>query len=113
MKLEIHEFADGSVALSCGDAGMESDLVFASGAMNGDPILDAQWAILEEIVGMQARVAELEAALVRVRDEIAGCLERDAKAFMAMTMEQVEAWDIARHNQSHGYCLDQIREVLK
>jgi phosphoenolpyruvate-protein kinase (PTS system EI component) len=50
-------------------------------------------------------------ALKNVREELAGCLERD-KAFMSMTIEQVEAWNIARHNQSHGYCLDQIKDAL-
>jgi len=51
-------------------------------------------------------------ALETVREELAGCLERDAKAFMAMSVEQVEFWEVARHNQTHGYCLDQIKQAL-
>ena len=37
----LDEFSDGSVCLSCGE-GMERDLVFASGAMTGDPDLEKQ-----------------------------------------------------------------------
>lgn len=47
---EIEEFRDGSLSLTCGKDGMESDLVFASGAMSGDPILIKQREILEFIV---------------------------------------------------------------
>lgn len=47
--VEIHEFRDGSLSLSCGTDGMESDLVFASGAMTGDPVLTKQREILEWI----------------------------------------------------------------
>lgn len=47
---EISEFGDGSLVLSCGKDGMESDLVFASGAMSGDPCLDKQRAILEYLL---------------------------------------------------------------
>ena len=50
MKVSIEEFADGALSLSCGDEGMESDLVFASGAMKGDPSLERQRKILEHIV---------------------------------------------------------------
>ena len=48
LHVTVDEFADGSVCLSCGE-GMEADLVFASGAMRGDPVLDAQREILNEI----------------------------------------------------------------
>lgn len=41
---------DGSVVLTCGNGGMETDLVFAAGAMTGDSALDIQRAILEHIV---------------------------------------------------------------
>ena len=47
---EISEFRDGSLCLSCGDKGMESDLVFAFGAMAGDPDLETQREILEFII---------------------------------------------------------------
>jgi len=47
---EISQTRDGSLVLSCGDDGMESDLVFASGAMHGDPVLEKQRALLEWIV---------------------------------------------------------------
>ncbi len=47
---EIDSFRDGDLVLTCGKAGMESDLVFASGCMTGDPGLDAQREILEFIV---------------------------------------------------------------
>lgn len=48
---EIHEFRDGSLVLSCGKGGMESDLVFASGAMVADdPTLKTQREILEFIL---------------------------------------------------------------
>lgn len=61
---------------------------------------------------MALEIIQLRSALESVREELSGCLERDAKAFMSMTLEQAEAWGIARHNQSHGYCLDQIRDAL-
>lgn len=47
---EVSQFRDGSLVLSCGKDGMESDLVFASGAMAGDPALDKQAAILDFII---------------------------------------------------------------
>jgi len=46
----IDEFRDGAVVLTCGEGGMEVDLVFASGATRGDPNLEKQRAILEFIV---------------------------------------------------------------
>lgn len=49
-RVEICESSDGSLILSCGTDGMESDLVFASGAMAGDPALIKQREILEWIV---------------------------------------------------------------
>ena len=45
----IDEFSDGALSLTCGE-GMERDLVFASGAMRGDPLLEEQRAILEYIM---------------------------------------------------------------
>ncbi len=45
----INEFLDGCVCLECGE-GMERDLVFASGAMRGDPDLKNQREILEFIM---------------------------------------------------------------
>jgi hypothetical protein len=48
--IEINEDRDGSLSLSCGDDDMETDLVFAMGAMRGDPLLDRQREILEWIV---------------------------------------------------------------
>ncbi|WP_435310681.1 hypothetical protein [Primorskyibacter sedentarius] len=45
----LEEFPDGSVCLECGK-GMERDLVFASGAMRGDPDLEEQRKILEFIM---------------------------------------------------------------
>lgn len=45
----LTEFPDGSLCLKCGD-GMERDLVFASGAMRGDPDLEKQMEILEFIM---------------------------------------------------------------
>jgi hypothetical protein len=50
VKAEIFEWEDGSLLLSCGNDGMESDLVFSSGAMTGDPVLEKQREILEHIV---------------------------------------------------------------
>ena len=48
---EIHEMRDGSLVLSCGRGGMESDLVFAAGAMvKDDPVFSVQREILEFIV---------------------------------------------------------------
>ena len=49
MKYEVDSFPDGSVVLSCGDKGMETDLVFSAGAMNGDPLLVDQKKILNDI----------------------------------------------------------------
>jgi hypothetical protein len=48
-KVEIDEFSDGSLSLTCGEGGMEVDLIFALGAMTGDPLLDKQRSILEYI----------------------------------------------------------------
>ncbi len=45
----IDKLSDGTLILSCGCDGMESDLVFASGAMTGDPVWEKQLAILEWI----------------------------------------------------------------
>ena len=42
-------FPDGAVCLECGK-GMERDLVFASGAMTGDPDLKEQQEIIEYIL---------------------------------------------------------------
>ena len=50
LTVTICEFNDGSLALSCGNDGMESDLVFAISATKGDPLLDKQREILEQIV---------------------------------------------------------------
>lgn len=47
---KIDNFKDGSLVLSCGKKGMESDLVFASSAMNGDPSLREQKDILDFIL---------------------------------------------------------------
>ncbi len=47
-QFELFSFPDGAVGIRCGD-GMERDLVFSSGAMNGDPDLDKQREILEFI----------------------------------------------------------------
>lgn len=63
MQFEIGEFRDGSIVLHCGPGGMEDDLVFASGAMRGDPVLGKQRAILERIVSMESRIDELETML--------------------------------------------------
>ena len=46
---KLKEFPDGSVCLECGE-GMERDLVFASGAMTGDPDLENQREILKFIL---------------------------------------------------------------
>lgn len=48
--IEIKEDRDGSLSLSCGNDGMESDLVFANSAMRGNPLLDRQREILEWII---------------------------------------------------------------
>ena len=51
MKIKIEKCPEGSLILSCGNKGMESDLVFCSGAMdNRDPLMADQRAILEYIV---------------------------------------------------------------
>lgn len=50
MKCEIAEFPDGTLCLELGDEGMETDLVFASGCMRGDPGLEEQRAMLQELV---------------------------------------------------------------
>lgn len=49
MQIEIREDPDGSLTLQCGDGDMETDLVFALGAMHGDPSLEKQRAILNYI----------------------------------------------------------------
>lgn len=46
----VSEFSDGAVVLHCGAARMDNDLVFAQGAMRGDPDLERQRGILEFIV---------------------------------------------------------------
>ena len=56
LALEITEFRDGAVVLSCAEegeeGGMETDLVFSLGGMTGDPLLDKQRGILERIVSL-------------------------------------------------------------
>ena len=47
---KVTEFRDGEVCLDCGKGGAERDLVFASGAMRGDPDLEKQKEILEFIL---------------------------------------------------------------
>jgi hypothetical protein len=47
---EIEPFPDGALSLSCGSLGASTDLVFAEGAMRGDPLLEHQREILEFIV---------------------------------------------------------------
>jgi hypothetical protein len=47
--LEISQFSDGALILSCAKCGMETDLVFSSGAMTDDPLLERQRKILEYI----------------------------------------------------------------
>lgn len=49
MQLKIVELSDGDLVLECGNGGMETDLVFAEGAMRGDPFLIEQRKILEQI----------------------------------------------------------------
>lgn len=62
---EVSSFNDGAVIISCGDKGMESDLVFSSGAMNGDPALREQ----EEIAAFIVRaVNEREGLLSLIED---------------------------------------------
>lgn len=46
----IEEFSDGSISLTCGKDGMETDLIFALGATSGDPVLIKQRKILEFII---------------------------------------------------------------
>ena len=51
MKVSIDRLSDGALVLDCGTGGMETDLVFASGAAcDGDPVLVEQLLILEYIV---------------------------------------------------------------
>jgi hypothetical protein len=47
---QFFQFPDGEVGLSCGGKGMETVLVFASGAMCGDPALEYQRRIIEFIL---------------------------------------------------------------
>lgn len=48
---EISEFRDGSLVLTCGKKGMETDLVFSASAMDlNDPSLKEQREILEFII---------------------------------------------------------------
>jgi hypothetical protein len=75
--------------------------------------LERNTAELEVTLAQRDReVLGLTEALGKVREEIGGCLERDAAAFMRMTLAESDSWDIARHNQSHGYVLDTIKAAL-
>lgn len=67
---------------------------------------------LDERDQLYAKCMRYEEAMAEVRDEIGQCLKRDADAYMRMTVAQVESWDIARHNQTHGWVLDRINGVL-
>jgi len=51
--MQIGQFRDGSLVLSCGDDGAASDLVFAEGAMVGDPALEKQRLLLDRIVALE------------------------------------------------------------
>ena len=86
---------------------------------NGKRMQDELLIYCRELAALPYRVAELEAerdryraALDAVREEIAGCLKRDTDAFAQMTLDQVEHWNVSRHMQSHGYCLDQIDAAI-
>lgn len=50
ISVKIYSQRDGSLVLECGNGEMESDLVFASSAMHGDPLLEKQRSTLEYIV---------------------------------------------------------------
>jgi hypothetical protein len=89
----------------------------------GDPsvqdLVDANDGLCAQLNVVRGRLAQrdrevlgLTEALGKVREEIGGCLERDAAAFMRMTLAESDAWGIARHNQSHGYVLDTIKAAL-
>jgi cell division protein FtsB len=67
MKLTVGQLRDGSLVLSCGDGEAETDLVFASGAMHGDPQLDDQRAILDAIVATQVEHEAMRAEIERLR----------------------------------------------
>lgn len=63
-------FPDGSICLTCGE-GMERDLVFASGAMSGDPDLIEQEKIVDFILLAISQYREKEIDLVpciQIRD---------------------------------------------
>ena len=47
-----------------------------------------------------------------IREQVRDCLEFDADAFARMTLEQSEFWGVARHNQTHGWILDRIKDVI-
>lgn len=59
-RYSIGRFSDGALVLSCGADGMASDLVFAEGATQGDPMLEKQRAILEHIVAALAAYEKAE-----------------------------------------------------
>ena len=55
----ISRLQDGELCLTCGDLGMETDLVFASGAfVDGDPLLETQKKILEFILDLVNKEAK-------------------------------------------------------
>ena len=61
---------------------------------------------------LKARIEQLESTLVAVRDELWASNKRDCEEFIQMTIEQVEAWGVARHIQTHSFCLDRIHDAL-
>ena len=62
---------------------------------------------------LKARIKELESVLVVVRDELWASSKKDCEAFIQIAIEQTGAWVVARHTQTHIFCLNQIHDVLE
>ena len=60
---------------------------------------------------LRARIATLEGVLGEIRTEVLECKNRDTEAFLRMSLSRSIAWGIARHNQTHGWILDRIKDV--
>lgn len=96
-KFSIDEFRDGSLSLSCSDNGMESDLVFASGAMTGNPVLEEQKAILDCIVSSFARLNDCEELLKHATDIVDRLPEDEDTKWV---LDKTDAYFVDKHKDT-------------
>jgi hypothetical protein len=91
----VSQFNDGAVIISCGEKGMETDLVFSSGAMDGDPALAEQ--------------LEIAAFIVKACNEYHPLL-KVVKALVEKLDADVWFLETAKYE---GICVESIKQIVK